>query len=283
MEVIGDPYESLGPGGKIHPRRPLIGWWLSPEQQRLCREAKVVTYVTQAALQRRYPPSPLVPTMACANVQLPPAAFVAEPRAYAPTVRPMTLLTVAILAQPYKGVDVLIAALARCVSAGMDLRLMVVGDGVHRRQLEQQARSAGLGERVQFLGQVAFGAPMRALMDQADLFVLPSRAEGLPRALLEAMARGLPCLGTNAGGMPEVLAAADMVPPDQPAALAGLILQVVGSPARLRQMSARSLETARRYGDDVLGERRLAFYREVVTATARWVESSDSSRGHLSA
>jgi glycosyltransferase involved in cell wall biosynthesis len=281
LEVIGDPYESFAPGSNHHPLRPFFRWWLTREQRRLCREAHAVMFVTRAALQRRYPASPPVPVVVCTDAQLPPAAFVAEPRDYATGAGAVTLLTSVSLAQPYKGVDVLIAAVALCVRAGLNLRLVVAGDGAYRRKLEHQATEAGLGERVQFLGQVSFGEPMRALMDHADLFVLASRTEGLPRALLEAMARGLPCIGTSVGGIPELLAEADLVPPDQPAALADRIREAVSSPARLRHMAARNLETARRYDDSVLREQRLDFYRGVAQATERWLEGSGSTRGDL--
>jgi len=92
---------------------------------------------------------------------------------------------------------------------------------------------------------------------------MPSRAEGLPRALVEAMARGCPCIGSNVGGIPELLAADDLVPPNDPEALARKIMEVTADPERMKAMSARNLSRAKEFDPEVLRNMRLAFYRYV--------------------
>lgn len=87
----------------------------------------------------------------------------------------------------------------------MELELRFIGDGGYRSTLTKMASDQGIADRVKFLGWLAAGPAVRAELDRADLFVLPSRTEGLPRALVEAMARGLPCIGSTAGGIPELL------------------------------------------------------------------------------
>ena len=125
---------------------------------------------------------------------------------------------------------------------------------------------------MRFLGQLSAGEAVRALLDAADLFLLPSRTEGLPRAMIEAMARALPCIGSTVGGIPELLAPEDMVPPGDAGALARKIREVVTDPERMCLMSARNLEVAREYRDDLLRERRTAFYRHVRTQTEQWLQ-----------
>src|ERR1043166_5635017 len=110
----------------------------------------------------------------------------------------------------YKAPDVLIRAVAQCVAAGFDLTLHVVGDGKHRPELEQLASALGVSDRVIFLGLLPAGAAVRERLDRSDLFVLASRCEGLPRAMVEAMARSLPCIGSTIGGIPELLPEDDM-------------------------------------------------------------------------
>src|SRR6185369_6068290 len=114
---------------------------------------------------------------------------------------------------------------------------------------------------------------VRAQLDAADLFVLPSRSEGLPRAMIEAMARALPCIGSTAGGIPELLPPEDLVPASNVAALASKIQEVLSSPARLSAMSSRNLAAALEYRDEVLDARRRAFFEHIRDVTAEWLAS----------
>jgi glycosyltransferase involved in cell wall biosynthesis len=118
---------------------------------------------------------------------------------------------------PEKGLDVLIAAWPLVRAAHPDARLVLIGEGPERPALEARVARLGLRGAVALPGSSA--DPVAALRD-ADLFVLPSRTEGLPRALVEAMARALPCLGSRVGGIPELLPEEDLVEPDDVPGLA---------------------------------------------------------------
>ena len=87
--------------------------------------------------------------------------------------------------------------------------------------------------------------------------------------MIEAMARGLPCLGSTVGGIPELLPEEDLVPPNDARALADKILDTVRHPARMESMSARNLQKAGEYREEVLAARRRSFYREVWDITRR--------------
>jgi glycosyltransferase involved in cell wall biosynthesis len=174
------------------------------------------------------------------------------------------------LAQLYKGTDVLIEAVARCLTTGLDLTLVIAGDGKFRTQLMRQAERQGVDSRVRFLGHVVSGEPIRRVLDNADVFVLPSRTEGLPRALIEAMARALPCIGSAVGGVPELLDESDLVAPGDPDALARKIQEVLHDPMRMEAMSRRNLAVSREYVDHVLAARRRQFYHHVLASTQRW-------------
>ncbi len=101
-----------------------------------------------------------------------------------------------------KGHDVLFEALSRLVKQGLDFTLVVAGDGSRRSWLEQQALSLGLSPRVQFVGQLE---DVGSLLAASDAVLLPSRWEGLPLVLLEAMARARPIIATAVGGVGDVL------------------------------------------------------------------------------
>jgi N-acetyl-alpha-D-glucosaminyl L-malate synthase BshA len=80
--------------------------------------------------------------------------------------------------------------------------LVMVGDGPDRHDAEQEARELGVDEHVHFLGKIESVA---ALLAAADLFLLPTNAESFGLSALEALASGTPVIGTNAGGLPEVV------------------------------------------------------------------------------
>lgn len=256
VEVVGDPQDSLGAGSVRSIVRPLACWSAVRALRAQCRDALATAYVTRESLQRRYPPSAGRYTTHYSSLELPPEAVVDHPRGDFTVAR--RLVFVGTLAVLYKAPDVLLHALALCRRS--DLRLTVVGSGRMQSSLEELATSLGIAEQVTFLGTVAPGEPVRRVLDANDLFVLPSRQEGLPRAMIEAMARGLPCIGSSVGGIPELLPPEDRVRPGDPVALSAKIVEFVDDPKRMRAAGARNRETALQYVLPHLVTRRTEFY-----------------------
>lgn len=269
--IIANPYDVFSPGAVRSKFRPFFRW-LAPRQLRsLCEEASAAAYITEAALQKRYPPSSTAYTDHYSMAELPEDTFVKQPRTFVSDQTSWTLITVGAMSQLYKAQDILIEAIALCTQQGLDLKLVFVGDGQYRPTLAAQAAELGVGDRCQFLGQLTTGAAVRDRLDRSDLFVLPSRQEGLPRAMIEAMARGLPCLGSTVGGMPELLPAEDLVPPVDILALASKIREMVKDPARLSRMSERNLARAQDYREDCICDRRTTFYKKLWQLTESWL------------
>jgi glycosyltransferase involved in cell wall biosynthesis len=137
------------------------------------------------------------------------AAYQFRPRGI-PADGKVRALTVASL-QQYKGHAVLLEALAMGGPEVDRITLDLVGDGVLRGELDALAARLGLRDRVRFLGSCSEDA-VRAELDAADLFVLPSivaddgQMEGLPVALMEALACGVPTVSTELSGIPEIVA-----------------------------------------------------------------------------
>ncbi|MDR7555336.1 MAG: glycosyltransferase family 4 protein [Armatimonadota bacterium] len=104
----------------------------------------------------------------------------------------------------HKGVDVLLDAFAGVLGRIPAAELWIVGEGPRRAELEAQAARLGVWRQVRFLGARP-RAELLALMDRARLLVLPSRSEGLPRVIIEAMARARPVVASRVGGIPEVV------------------------------------------------------------------------------
>ncbi len=163
-----------------------------------------------------------------------------------------------------KGQRELIRALARLerkdalvLLAGEDLE----SGGAFRRGLEQEAEALGVGNRVHFLG---YRGDVPALLEAADVFVLPSWVEGLPLGVLDAMARGKPVVAGAVGGTPELVADGEtglLVPPRDVGALVHALDELLRDPARARRLGeagrARALEE---FSADTAAERVLRLY-----------------------
>jgi glycosyltransferase involved in cell wall biosynthesis len=159
----------------------------------------------------------------------------------------------------WKGIDVLLdaAALART-----PLRLEIFGDGTLRAELERKAERAALD--VRFHG---FVEDLRGRLGGLDAFILPSRADNLPVAILEAMAAGLPVVGTRVGGIPELVAHGEtglIVEPEDPRALARALDGLAEDPERRAQLGRRGrARVAAHFSAEEVGRRTVALYERL--------------------
>jgi glycosyltransferase involved in cell wall biosynthesis len=280
LEICGDPWAALAPGCVELPLRPVLRWRMTRDMQQACRLAASSAYVTREVLQKHYPSRHMYSGLS--DVDLDAVAPGVPERIWkhcraGRSVESGTgrsngtrrLLFVGALAQKYKCLDILLEAVQKCLASGMDLQLVVIGGGRHQAEMEAYARACGAAERTTFLGEVLRDRVL-AEMDSAELFVLPSRTEGLPRAMIEAMARGLPCIGSAAGGIQELLPAEDTVPAGDSRALASKIIEVLADPARAARMAERNLGVAREYLVETVQPRRREFYADLRRLTENW-------------
>jgi glycosyltransferase involved in cell wall biosynthesis len=148
--------------------------------------------------------------------------------------------------EPRKGTATLLEALAHIHADGhRDVVAVVAGDGPLRAELETLARRLGIAQHVRLLGD---RADVRAVLAALDVFVLPSRTEGMSNALLEAMAMECGIVATAVGGTPEVMAGDTtgiLVPAADPVALARATVRLLDVPeerARLGAAARRRVE-----------------------------------------
>ena len=121
---------------------------------------------------------------------------------------------------PEKGVDVLVESAPYL--HGSDVRIVIVGDGPQQHELERRARELGVSDRIMFAGDRPHGE-VPFWVCAGDVFVLPSRKEGYPNAVVEALACGRPVVAARVGGVPEIVTGEDLgflVAPEQPQELA---------------------------------------------------------------
>jgi glycosyltransferase involved in cell wall biosynthesis len=162
----------------------------------------------------------------------------------------------------WKGHRYLLEALASLERA--NVLLVVVGDGPQREALERLAGQLQLGARVRFVGNQEDVAPW---LQSLDLFCLPSYAnEGVPQALMQAMACALPVVTTPVGSIDEIVAdgvTGVMVTPENVPSLAAALRELLDRPERRRELGERALATAReRFGEALMVERMLDVFHQ---------------------
>ena len=276
VEVVGDPQDSLASGSVKSVVRPFARKRFAKEMTQQCKMAAACSYVTEYSLQKRYPPGSWSTHYSSAD--LPNEAIVDDItinrkietiRNKKNTNGPWRICYAGTMAQLYKAPDVLIDATAECIADGLNIELVMLGDGQFRPQLEEQATKLGISDKVKFLGMLPAGKAVYEQLDKADLYVLPSRQEGLPRSVIEAMARGLPCIGTTVGGFSELLESEYLVDPDNAEALSRKIKEVLCNIEGTIKSAKTNIKVVRKYTKDILGQRRLQFYAKVKHSALR--------------
>lgn len=163
-----------------------------------------------------------------------------------------------------KGHEVLITAFAAVAREVADARLVLVGDGELMPRIRSLVETKGLTERVKFTGRVDDVWPYLA---SASLFVLPSLYESLGIAVLEAMAAGLPVVGSRVGGVPELVrdgVTGVLVPPNDPGTLADAIVGLLQDTGRATRLGNAGKAAAQEYRMERMVESYLDLYDELI-------------------
>lgn len=270
IELVGCPLDSLwnhSPKGKI--AAPLV----AVLTKLLVWKAPFVLYVTDSYLQRRYPTKGR--SVNCSNVLIDKFddALVERRSGRSLADRPvMKLCTTGAVDVRYKGQDDVIEALATLrARGGRAYEYHLIGGG-NQRYLQERARKLGVEDLLVFHG-VLNREQMNEVLEDIDLYLQPSRTEGLPRALIEAMSRGLPAIGSErGGGIPELLDRSMLFGGGSRIAalrdlMAGLNDEV------LRAQSKRNYEVSKQYDTHVIEARRQRFFGEFISSSESMAKS----------
>ncbi len=231
---------------RTDPSRRSLGRFWEALRRFAYPRADCVIFQSRAVLEW-FPPIVRSKGRVIPNPVPPPPASAAIPSERAPGLR---LVAIGRLF-PVKGFDLLLRAFAQAAPRIPDGRLEVWGEGPERASLERLARELGLSGSARFMGIT--DRPFDVLRN-ADVFVMPSRAEGFPNALVEAMACGLPVISSDFGGAArEILRdGVDglLVPREDPSSLAEAMVRLSEDPELRGRLSGRAVEVVERFSHD---------------------------------
>lgn len=260
VEVVGDPREVLSVSGSR------VGGLMSGPVavvMRFCvAKGRAVRYVTARYLQEKYPPHQKAVAFSISDVDISPDDFSNPSPRNKPEV--WHLGCVGSQERDYKGHDIAIRALATLRSQGLEARLSLVGRGIHQGNLRKLAKSLDVEHRVAFIDSIDDRGQLNSFYDDLDILLHPSRTEGLPRVIIEAMARSRPVVASDVGGIAELVDDAWLVPKNDVDSLARKIATMTRLPASERmKISASNLEVATKFSSSVSHKEFMRFCAQV--------------------
>ena len=270
VEVIGDSADSVRTAGGNIILRCLLKATAPKNQRKQCQNAVAAAYVSEFYLQQKYPPGYW--SIHYSAVDLPNEAIITGSQLEQKIIsfkdvvegkRPLRICHAGTMEVAYKAQDILLEAVSISRTKGLKIELNLLGDGRLSKYYKSKVVELGIEKHVSFSGMLPAGDAVRKQLDMADIFILPSLTEGLPSVIVEAMARGLPCIGSNVGAIPELLPEKYLVKPGNAKELSEKIMSLITNTDELERMSSRNLEKAKEYCWSELNKRRIEFYKKV--------------------
>lgn len=262
IEVVGDPWDVFSKGVFNHPLRVFFKYYFTYNLKKLAKNAIAGSYVTQEILQKRYPVKKNGLTIGASSISLKDEDILKKTRKYTESKKDFTFITIGSLEYMVKGTDLLVKAFKKIQDENpkYNLKLKVLGKGRCKKEILKICEDLNILDQVSFTDSLPGGAAVQSFIDSGDIFILPSRSEGLPRVIIEAMARALPCLGSSAGGIVELLNKEQRAKVNSFEDLARVMNLHLKDPDKLNELSLYGLNKSREYHTDILTERRTRFY-----------------------
>jgi glycosyltransferase involved in cell wall biosynthesis len=268
IEVVAHSWDLYAPGTIKTIVRPVLRVLWDLLQKRACKKANGVAYVTEKYIQKRYPSNigninkdrfETFYTSADLN-----DVFFDRPRKVNEFNNDiLTLVHVAGVNNSAKGHYELLHALSAIKEKGRTVKATFVGGGTMLDYYKELSVKLGLSAEVTFLGHISNTQDIANILKKSDIFVLPTKTEGLPRVILEAMAMGIPCIATRVGGIPELISERCLVDLNDIESLEKKILEFIVDKGALVEESNKNFNKARQYSSEVIQRKRKKFYSDL--------------------
>ena len=257
MEVVSCAWDELWYHGSI--KAKIFAFYRFYKQRAITREANAAIYVSKQFLQQRYPRNRGL-TAAVSDVALSKEAFRKKDNTPQP---PFKIGLIGTLKNKLKGVDVAIEAMHILKQQGHEaITLHILGPG-NPAPYTDKINQLGLQNHVRLDGILQSGQPVLDWLYDKDLYIQPSFQEGLPRAVVEAMSQSLPVIGSDAGGIPELIGHQWIVRRGDAKRLAQKITDMISTPKIMQDQGDQNSQTAMQYRQQILDQERDAFWLSV--------------------
>lgn len=264
VEVAGCIWDSLWNYGNIQGK--IYAPVALKKMQRNVRLAPYVIYVTNNFLQNRYPC--YGQTEKISNVEIKEinqdSLYYRKDR-YCKNERLNTIGMIGSLDNKIKGLEVAFKALKILNKKNIDFNFKILGAG-DQEPWKHLAKELGIESKVDFCGLLPGGNPVLKWLDDIDIYIQPSYQEGLPRAVIEAMSRGCPVIGSSAGGIPELINKEFIHKPGEFKKLASLLEIMLFQIEIANKEATRNTDNALYYIKDTLDDKRYCFINKITDA-----------------
>ncbi len=258
MHFVGDIEDSVSDSRNSASSRQ-IKWIARRLSQWAVRQAGAVRYPTRSFLQEKYPAS-----RPDREFWYTDAGVTAVDHSVAESMHvPGRIVAIGTQDRMYKGHDFLIRAMPAVLEQVPGAHLVLVGKGSCREELVALAADIGVSGSVEFIDFLDGWPHVSDMMLSAHVFAMPSMAEGLPRALLEAMSLGVACIGSDASGIPELLPHHLLVPRGSVEPLERLLIRVLTDDVFRQRAADECLESSRHFNADIMEKNMKLWQRQL--------------------
>src|SRR5699024_4200686 len=265
VEVVGDVFESFWNHGSVFGK--ILGPISAKKYKKEIKTSKYTIYVTKKHLQKEYPSARNAYTINASHVELEPSSkFILQRRQEREENRPTNKLKIGLIgsySSKYKGIHSGVDLISYLNKLNIDAELHILGSG-DNQWLLKRARKKNVINDIYFDGLLPIGDPVLEWLDMLDLYIQPSLTEGLPRALIEAMSRGLPAVGSNVGGIPELIEPKFLHKPNNSDDLINKVFSLIQDREEMMIQSEKNFIKAQDYSTKVLRKKRNNFWETVI-------------------
>lgn len=226
------------------------------------KKSLYTSYVTEHFLQERYPSLLKAKTIALSDVVLPNIdenTLIQRIKKIEKLENKIVIGTIASLSVRFKGIDFALKSLSKLAEKEDDFAYHILGEG-DSSSYKKVANQLKIGDKVFFDTPLPSGEAVLKWLDNIDIYLQPSFAEGLPRSLIEAMSRGCPCIGSSVGGIPELLDAKLIFKHKEPDGLMKILLRLIRDKTLMYDISKCNFSIAQQYQKSLLDLKREKFW-----------------------